>query len=824
MDGDSTSCESSLELPSNGRILSNGDDMHQVHPVVLIAPGMSQWAKVQQSPTIFRQMQQYYPSHFPMEVRYFLCQWIEEQQWSKIDDRNPQYAPVAERILNEMLELLRQKAAELTSQEFFIIRIKLEESVQRLENLVKTNPLDMVQVIKSCLAMEEKLIEQSEALQEHQIMNHDISGTDHQGISEHILSEIQSLLHKTKSTENDSKNLQHKQESFIIRFSDSQKIIAQLQQLAQMSVSAERTQKEMQLKSQKEQLDIQLQMLARELLQLRIDLSRKYDQTIHNLQGLQKEILDNELISWKRRQQLTGNGLVMTNSSLETLQQWCESLADLIWQSRQQIKKSTQLQQQLPIKFPDGVEDLLPKLNDTITGLLSSLVTSTFIVEQQPPQVLKKDARFGAVVRLLVGGKLNVHMNPPQVKATIISENQAKDLLRNDVKAKNDTSGEILNNNGTMEYQSSTGQLSISFRNMQLKKIKRADKKGSEAVTEEKFCILFQSEFSVGGNELVFQVWTLSLPVVVTVHGNQECNATATVLWDNAFAEPGRVPFIVPDQVEWKALADQLNMKFMFHTGKGLSETNLTYIASKLFGKKDPSSCTVTWTQFNKDTLPNRSFTFWEWFYAIQKLTKEHLKDLWTDDAIIGFVSKDQSQDWLSKQPMGTFLLRFSDSENGGITIAWIGERKEVWNLAPFTSKDFNIRGLADRIRDLNSLVTLFPNKLKDQVFSKYYTSTAENVSNDGYIRPQLRTTIPEQYKTGGDMDMKQPFSPEYGYDTNPNSVQTTDELQYTHISDMPDGLTDMDITQLTDYMPDDIDGINDINISQLLANHQFAT
>ena len=33
---------------------------------------------------------------------------------------------------------------------------------------------------------------------------------------------------------------------------------------------------------------------------------------------------------------------------------------------------------------------------------------------------------------------------------------------------------------------------------------------------------------------LIFQ--TLSVPVVVTVHGNQECNALATVLWDNAFA------------------------------------------------------------------------------------------------------------------------------------------------------------------------------------------------------------------------------------------------------------------------------------------------
>jgi len=34
--------------------------------------------------------------------------------------------------------------------------------------------------------------------------------------------------------------------------------------------------------------------------------------------------------------------------------------------------------------------------------------------------VLKKDSRFTATVRLLVGGKLNVHMNPPTVKATII--------------------------------------------------------------------------------------------------------------------------------------------------------------------------------------------------------------------------------------------------------------------------------------------------------------------------------------------------------------------------------------------------------------------
>jgi len=41
---------------------------------------------------------------------------------------------------------------------------------------------------------------------------------------------------------------------------------------------------------------------------------------------------------------------------------------------------------------------------------------------------------------------------------------------------------------------------------MQLKKIKRAEKKGTEIVLDEKFSLLFQSQFSVGGGELVFHV------------------------------------------------------------------------------------------------------------------------------------------------------------------------------------------------------------------------------------------------------------------------------------------------------------------------------
>lgn len=48
---------------------------------------------------------------------------------------------------------------------------------------------------------------------------------------------------------------------------------------------------------------------------------------------------------------------------------------------------------------------------------------------------------------------------------------------------------------------------------------------------------------------------------------------------------------------------------------------------------------------------------------------------------------------------------------------------REVWNLAPYITRDFTIRGLADRIKDLKNLVKLYPDIPKDNAFAKYYSS-----------------------------------------------------------------------------------------------------
>ncbi|NXN32973.1 STAT6 protein, partial [Nycticryphes semicollaris] len=252
----------------------------------------------------------------------------------------------------------------------------------------------------------------------------------------------------------------------------------------------------------------------------------------------------------------------------------------------------------------------------------------------------------------------------------------------------------------------------------------------------------------------------LSLPIVVIVHGNQDNNAKATVLWDNAFSEIDRVPFVVAERVPWEKMCDTLNLKFKaeVQTTKGLLKEHYFFLAQKIFNDhsaslEDFQSRSVSWAQFNKVTgragqggqrlvwplgascslcllqeiLPGRGFTFWQWFDGVLDLTKRCLKSYWSDRLIIGFISKQYVCKLLSTEPDGTFLLRFSDSEIGGVTIAHVIRGKDgssqVENIQPFSAKDLSIRSLGDRIRDLGQLRNLYPNIPKDQAFGSHYNS-----------------------------------------------------------------------------------------------------
>ncbi|KAL0269585.1 UNVERIFIED_CONTAM: hypothetical protein PYX00_007268 [Menopon gallinae] len=731
-----------------------GDGLEQVHQSDYgnVDQKMSLWTKSQQLPAeALQQVREMYGEHFPIEVRHFLANWIEEKMWNDIDPDNPQHERYVVPLVNAFIVELEAKASSFTSEDLFLTRLKLMEAAAEFRRRYSQEPHSLIRLVKQCLNNELKLVQQFESGIARglslPIMPDAMSELTHQ---------LETLRRRTQATAEELRKMEQEQEAFAIHYHDCTKINAHLQQLESQNPGGQPTELQKKLKLNKDKIEQVLNQQVSSLVQFKMTLADKLKETITLLTVLQNRILDDELIRWKRDQQLAGNG-AQFNSHLDSIQEWCESLAEVIWSTRQQIQEAERLKQKIPLD-PPGLVDILPNLSSQITELLSSLVTSTFIIEKQPPQVMKTNTRFTSTVRLLVGGKLNVHMSPPQVKVTIISEAQANSLLKNYKTGKGEASGEILNNTSTMEYHQSTRQLSASFRNMQLKKIKRAEKKGTESVMDEKFSLLFQSSFSVGGGELVFQVWTLSLPVVVIVHGNQEPHAWATVTWDNAFAEAGRVPFVVPDKVPWSDVASALNVKFKAATGRCLTDENLKFLGEKAFRSTQPTEygpLLLTWSQFCKEPLPERSFTFWEWFYAVMKLTREHLRGPWNDGAIVGFVRKKEAEEMLMNCPNGTFLLRFSDSELGGVTIAWVGagagDVREVLMLQPFTSKDFSIRSLADRISDLSHLVYLFPDIRKENAFGRYYTPMLDNqpTSTNGYVKPLLVTHVPGIYSPG---------------------------------------------------------------------------
>ncbi|XP_059091209.1 signal transducer and activator of transcription 5B-like isoform X2 [Tigriopus californicus] len=711
------------------------------------------WAKSQHLPLeITRQLQGIYGDHFPVEARHALAGWIETTAFNEeLDTSNPQYEEHARIMVQTMVQQLQIKAAECLD---YHHKQKLEHIVEHFKTRYAHNPLDLYHIVQHCLRQEMDIIQKAD------LMNQDCSSPPgvSQSTSEAAYRIQQQLVALKKSTDEcsaETNKTAHIQETHSLNYYKHHQMTVQLE-------SGQHNEASHEYSKFQEWKDRFAEDLRQSFNTLKVKISTLMNSHLEmtkQLKDLQYRILELELSKWKRDQQLSGNGAPFANN-IDQIQNWCEECAEIIWLNRSHVRRLEIIQESLNMPSHEVPMVLLPELSEGYTQLLDTLVKSSFVIEKQPPQVLKTNTRFSATVRLLVGTKLKVHINPPTVSVSIISEAQANSLLRmgpNPKSRSQFSSGEILNNKQTMEYHQATGQLSVSFRNMSLRKIKRAEKKGTESVMDEKFSLLFWSEFTIGNNEFScnYQVLAPSLPVVVIVHGNQEPHAWATILWDNAFAEWGRQPFLVPDKVPWGQLANTLNMKFKASCGRGLSEDNLRFLASKAFRSQgyhhDFSNAMMSWSQFCKEPLPDRSFTFWDWFHAVMKLTKEDLRGLWIDGALLGFISRQEAEEYLHKSENGTFIIRFSDSELGGVTVAWItvddktGQR-EVAMLMPYTRKDLLIRSLPDRISDSVQMLYLYPNIPKDVAFGKYYNNQHESMPQrnprNGYVPHHLVNVI----------------------------------------------------------------------------------
>lgn len=78
---------------------------------------------------------------------------------------------------------------------------------------------------------------------------------------------------------------------------------------------------------------------------------------------------------------------------------------------------------------------------------------------------------------------------------------------------------------------------------------------------------------------------------------------------------------------------------------------------------------------------------------------------------------------------------------------ATTGSLVYVCNLSPFTDKDFKIRSLADRVKDIEGLTHLYPDIPKDQAFGQYMSADLPSLTMppgpEDYIKHTLSMKIP---------------------------------------------------------------------------------
>ncbi|XP_077339687.1 signal transducer and activator of transcription 6 [Lithobates pipiens] len=640
---------------------------------------------------------------FPQKVRQHLGEWLERQPWEHITGTDSFCVETASSVLNELVEELEKAARSCVSD-----TILLHQWVEHFRRASLQDPNSIILFFKNIckgemeLVLNEKpyLSASFQARQEEMMFQYRCNKLQHKMKQSSVAQQSLKVAVENLKFHGQSQDLSALQKQWVMLFEESLKFLANVQDQALKITSI-----------------------------------------------------------WKRRQQMSGNGAPF-DENLLPLQDRFEFIFGIYEELIRMIRELNEAgQRTLPTEYLEQ-----------ISAGFTSLIKNSFLVDKQPPQVLKTQTKFQASVSFMLGSKiLSGSSKLPVIRANIVTEKKAQDLfVAPSTEPLNDGAGEIENGRSVFEFTQATRTCGAVFKNMLLKKIKRCERKGSESVTEEKCAILFTADINFSGSTHIIQA--LSLPVVVIVHGNQDNNAKATILWDNAFSEIGRRPFYVEEKVPWKKMCQTLNMKFMAEVGTKVEMTPMHYgfLAQKIFGDNasfdDVKDRMVSWTQFNKEPLRERNFTFWQWFDGVVDLTKKHLKDYWSDGLIMGFVSKQYVHSHFGKERNGTFLLRFSDSEIGGITIAHIVRGDDgsgqIQNIQPFTAKDLQILSLGDRVRDLKQLKFLYMKGEKDTVFEKYYKKVS--TSGNGYKRAVIILTVPgdesESKHNPSPMDVGDPF------------------------------------------------------------------
>uniref|UniRef100_A0A8C1K3P1 Signal transducer and activator of transcription n=1 Tax=Cyprinus carpio TaxID=7962 RepID=A0A8C1K3P1_CYPCA len=663
---------------------------------------MTQWERLQQLDTVYSQraFDLYNGDEFPMDVRHYLAHWIEGQDWERASRDSSQAAFLFQVLLENLDNQFSRFAQERDS---FLLQRNFRRYKQNFQKY-QEEPYTLATIINWFLVKEKGILNDAELAQQVQTLQVQPAAMELES-QRQVEKRLKDLKTKVEVMEHSIRCLEEQQDEFDFKY----------QTHLMDSCTAE---------EKKKQLE-GLQKMLNAVDNCRRNFLSDISAILNAADVLCSALIDEELVEWKRRQQKSCIG-APDDTSLEHLEKWFTQIIECMFQLQMFLQKLDELVGKMTYEN-DPIPVQKPPLQSRVDTLLTHLIKSSFVVENQPsmPQgrgllVLRTNVQFSVKVRLLYKVPELNHV----MKVTVsVNKFRKFNVLGTLSKALN--MAESMNGGMVADFRHlvSTSSLSLS-------------------VTEELHRITFQTQFDYQGLSVPLE--TSSLPVVVISNSSQQQSAWASVLWFNMLCpDPENVKFFeTSPAATWPQFGEMLSWQFLSCGKRCLHNDQLETLAIKLFGKQQSyDNCKISWTKFSKENLPDTNFTLWVWLDGILNLVKLYLSDLWSDGSIMGFVSKGKERLLLKKKQNGTFLLRFSESiKDGGITFSWVQYANDgtpsVHTVKPFTSTDLKQIALPDILCNfrimvaenipVNPLCYLYPNTPKDQAFGKYYSEKTE--------------------------------------------------------------------------------------------------